>query len=177
MKFIKSLLCFLLISVFILNCKNKEQEPLPTIDETNYDVKNEKVNDEEVIETSDAERTSNETSKVSEAETKSPEKKPDTDISYHDEYKGKSMIGHFIYFADAAVFTPCGKTKAIPVQMGTQEYLKMEKAYSSTMEGGTPCFVEFLGKIEKLPSYDSGKKVDMIVVQKLIEVQFYRDCP
>ena len=177
MKFIKSLMIILFIAVMIVNCKTKEQRSVPAIDASNYDENKEQSKDEDVTEPSITEQTKEDTSAILDVATESLEKIPDTEISYQDEFKDKSMIGHFIYFADAAVFTPCGKTKPIPVQMGTQEYLKLEKAYSNTVEGGTPCFAEFLGKIEKLPSYDGGKKVDMIVVQKLIEVQLYRDCP
>jgi hypothetical protein len=173
MKYFKSLLCFLFIAVMIVNCKNKEQDPLPTIDETNYDDKNHQSEEEE---TSLSEQNRGDTSDNNESELNSLEKIQDKEITYPVEYRENSMTGHFIYFADAAVFTPCGKTKPIPVQMGTQEYLKLEKAYSNTVEGGIPCFVEFLGKIRKLPSYDGGKKVDMIVVEKLIEVQYFREC-
>jgi hypothetical protein len=176
MKYFKSLVSFLFIAVMIVNCKNKEQDPLPTIDETNYDDKHDQSEEEEAEETSLFEQTSGDTSENKKSELNSLEELQDKEITYQDEYRENTMIGHFIYFADAAVFTPCGKTKPIPVQMGTQEYLKLEKAYSNTVEGGTPCFVEFLGKIKKLPSYDGGKKVDMIVVEKLIEVQYYREC-
>ena len=99
------------------------------------------------------------------------------EINYQDENRKKSLVGHFIYMADAAVFTPCGAKKAIPVEMYTEVYKGLEKAYLNTVDGGTPCFVEVLGTIKKRPSYDGGKAVDMLVIDKVIEVQFYRECP
>ena len=175
MKFYKLLLFVLLFGTFVYSCKNKESEPIPTIDATNYDEKTSTLEEEESSPAADVVPEQKQDNNP--VNSQAQEKTLQEDISYHDEYKGKSMIGHFIYFADAAVFTPCGQKKAIPVQMGTGEYLKLEKAYSATVEGGTPCFAEFLGKVKKLPSYDGGKKVDMIVVEKLIEVQLYRECP
>ena len=175
MNHLQSIIIFNFYLALVFSCKNKEPEPIPTIDATNYDEKTSTLEEEEISPPADVipEQKQDNNPVNSQAQEKTLQE----DISYHDEYNGKSMIGHFIYFADAAVFTPCGQKKAIPVQMGTGEYLKLEKAYSATVEGGTPCFAEFLGKVKKLPSYDGGKKVDMIVVEKLIEVQFYRECP
>jgi uncharacterized lipoprotein NlpE involved in copper resistance len=159
----KSISFIVILSAAILifaTCKTKESEPLPTIDDANLDTQIEYTED-----------------KVNDATLNISESNTENEVSYQDEFKGKSMLGHFIYMADAAVFTPCGASKAIPVQMGTEVYMALEEAYLNTVDGGTPCFVEIMGKIEKLPSYDGGKKVDMIVVEKLIELQFYRDCP
>ncbi|HMP32296.1 MAG TPA: hypothetical protein PKD85_21995 [Saprospiraceae bacterium] len=157
---------FLACTLILCSCKNKEQEPIPTIDDANLDTKVEYREEDNILE-----------DQIEKPLESGSALGDDQDISYHDEFKGKSMVGHFIYMADAAVFTPCGQKKAIPVLMGTKVYMDLEEAYLNTVEGGTACFVELLGKIEKRPSYDGGKKVDMLVVDKVIEVQFYRDCP
>lgn len=98
--------------------------------------------------------------------------------SYIDEFKGKSMVGHFRYMADAAVFTPCGTSKNYPVAMGTEEYMKMESAYSnSVVNGGDPCFVEFLGEMKMGPNAEEGGPDKMTVyITKLIEVMPMREC-
>lgn len=98
--------------------------------------------------------------------------------SYHEDFKGKSLTGHFRYMADAAVFTPCGTTKNYPVAMGTEEYMKMERAYSnSVVNGGDPCFVEFLGEMKMAPNEEEGRPDKLTVyITKLIEVMPDREC-
>jgi hypothetical protein len=151
----------------ILGCKSKGQE----IENTNVEVISDETQQIDspqlvtILKDTVIDQNKETTQSVSEA------------VNYQDENREKSLVGHFIYMADAAVFTPCGAKKAIPVEMYTEVYKSLEEAYLNTVDGGTPCFVEVLGSVKKRPSYDGGKAVDMLVIDKVIEVQFYRECP
>lgn len=99
----------------------------------------------------------------------------DTFASYHDEFKGKSITGHFTYYADAASFKFCYSNKTLPVSM-EGEYKKTEKAYLNSVEnGGDPAFIEVLGAVLKRENMEGNIK-DHLVIDQLIELNLYRNC-
>ena len=148
------LTCGLFLFVFLAcnqnqNGKNKVES---TIDETNYD--------------------------GSEGEKKSADKTPSTveETSYHQDYKGLSITGHFRYMADAASFTPCNDTKNYEVMMSGEEYQKTERSYLNAVEkGGDEAFIEVLGKWEEMANMED-RIVKTLVIHQLIELNPYRDC-
>lgn len=95
--------------------------------------------------------------------------------SYHDEYKGRSITGHFTYFADAAVFQYCDRKKTLPVSM-EGDYKKTEEAYLNSVEnGGDPAFIELLGEVLQREDMEGHLK-DHLVIDQLIELNIYRNC-
>lgn len=100
------------------------------------------------------------------------------DISYHDETKHISLIGHFQYFADAHNFTPCGTSENMPVTSDDGEIMiNLESAYSNTVEeAGAKVFMEVLGEYGLRPGME-GDSLKTLVIEKLIELNAYRDCP
>lgn len=99
----------------------------------------------------------------------------DTTPSYHDQYREVSITGHFTYMADAAFFESCdGKFKGPVSHDG--EYLKTEKAYlNATENGGEKVFIEVIGQyLDQLDMED--KNQNHLVIDKLIELNPYREC-
>lgn len=107
------------------------------------------------------------------------QQKADTqEISYHDETKNTSLIGHFQYYADAHNFTPCGTDQSFPVTSDDGAIMiNLESAYANTVEeAGVKVFMEVLGEYEMRPGME-GDSLKTLVIEKLIELNAYRDCP
>ena len=98
--------------------------------------------------------------------------------SYHDEFAGTSLVGKFIYFADAMTFTPCGTRDNYSVASDDPEMMiHLEQVYGNARENpGDAIFIEVLGEYQMRPGME-GPNVKTLVVNKLIELNPYRECP
>ncbi|HPN70682.1 MAG TPA: hypothetical protein PLZ32_14240 [Saprospiraceae bacterium] len=148
---------YLIIIVFWISaCKPNTDSAVPpsTIDDTNYDG----------TETSNMADSNGDTLPIADT------------LSYHDEYKGRSITGHFRYMADAPSFIPCNETKSYNVAMEGEEYLKTERSYLNSVEnGGDPAFIEVLGAWEQKMNMED-RLVKSLVIHQLIELNPYREC-
>ncbi|MEP1199194.1 YbaY family lipoprotein [Tateyamaria sp.] len=78
----------------------------------------------------------------------------------------RRVIGEFVYFADAATFTPCGSDETYPVAM-EGAYLDAERAYRDAQaEPGAPTVVVFDGQIAAREGMEGGLR-DMVVIDRL----------
>lgn len=82
--------------------------------------------------------------------------------------------GDFKYFADAAVFRPCGQKKVFPVSHDG-EYIDLEKKYLKKKEGGEWLYTEVLGRFENQKNME-GKVVKTFVIEKLVRIDESRIC-
>lgn len=145
----KTLFACMLLSLFA--CKNNSQEST-TIDAANLD--------------------------GSESEQPVEIDENQTEASYHDDYKDVSIVGHFVYFADAEIFTPCNSNEGFPVTSDQGDVIKnLQTAYLNTIEkSAEPVFIEVLGKYEPRPAMEGDTQMTLVIDQ-LIELNAYRDCP
>ena len=78
----------------------------------------------------------------------------------------RRMIGEFVYFADAATFTECGKENTYPVAM-EGEYPNAERAYlSAQAEPMAPTVVVLDGKLVEREGMEGGLR-DMLAIDRL----------
>lgn len=88
-----------------------------------------------------------------------------------------TLQGMFVYFADAAIFTPCATGKPMPVRM-EGEYLALEKAYMSTRKEPQQALLATLeGEIMLQPRMEGEGNEMALRVLKFIEFDAATVCP
>ncbi len=88
-----------------------------------------------------------------------------------------TLQGMFVYFADAARFTPCATGKSMPVKM-EGDYLALEKAYMSTRKAPQQALLATVeGQISKQPRMEGEGSEQVLRVLKLVEMSTASACP
>lgn len=89
---------------------------------------------------------------------------------------GLPMKGRFTYFADAAVFEPCGGENRLLVAMEA-DYLTAERAYlESRNEPRVPLLVTLVGHIAERPPMEGDGLIRMLVIDRFVSVHPGEDC-
>ena len=88
-----------------------------------------------------------------------------------------TLQGMFVYFADAARFTPCATGQSMPVKM-EGDYLALEKAYMSTHKVPQQALLATVeGQISKQPRMEGEGSEQVLRVLKLVEMSTASACP
>lgn len=78
--------------------------------------------------------------------------------------RAASYIGHYLYYADAARFTPCGGDRRLAV--AGPHAAAMEKAYlEARSEPMAPVVMQVTGNVEKRPGEEPGTTLDTLIVE------------
>ena len=87
------------------------------------------------------------------------------------------LQGLFVYFADAARFTPCATGKSMPVKM-EGDYPQLEKAYlAARKEPQQALLVNVEGQISKQPRMESEGSEQVLRVKKFVSLDNASACP
>lgn len=91
------------------------------------------------------------------------------------EVSGNIYEGTFSYMADANLFVSCDKKTSMPIEM-EGEYLTLEKAYTSLVEGGTEVYVRLKGYPQAAPAMEGDRKITVLVVTAILEINKDKNC-
>ena len=86
------------------------------------------------------------------------------------------FVGHFSYFADAALFRDCFTHYSLPVMM-EQDYLALERAYLGLItESMEPVLAEVRGRVAWREAME-GPDRPQLIVEQFIGLEKEADCP
>lgn len=90
---------------------------------------------------------------------------------------GLSQItGMYTYFADAAIFEPCGTGTVIPVAMAAA-HRELESAYlTHRPDRGSPLQVRLTASLESQPIGEGDALIESVVVREVIEIKPGESC-